>query len=125
MELPKYPVPPPKRRQVKPATGWFPSPAPREAARDLRDAFRGMDRRRWLFLALAVVLTVVTMFGFLLDSDIRNLGLKTQVIYVESWRADRTDAEIAAQQQRDLVLKREAEARRQEQYKRLEEKLGI
>ncbi len=125
MELPKYPVPPPKRRPVRPATGWFPSPAPREAARDLRDIFRGMDRRRWLFLALAVALTIFTLFGFLIDSDIRNLGLKTQVIYVESWRADRTDAEIEAQQERDALLKAEAAKRRQEQYKRLEERLGI
>ena len=125
MGPPKYPVKTPKRREVKPASGWFPSAAPREAARDMREAFRGMDRRRLLYLLLAVALTFFMLFGFFVDSDIRNLGLKPQLIYVESWRADRSDAEIEAEQKRDLVLKREAEARRQEQYKRLEEKLGI
>ncbi len=115
-------MPGPKRRRVG---GWFPTPAPREAARDLKSMFKGMDRPRWAFLILAFTLTGALLWGFLVDSDWRNLGLKPQLIYVESWRADRSDAEIQAQQARDSRLRAEAEAERQRQFQQLENKLGL
>lgn len=115
-------MPMPKRRRIG---GWFPTPAPREAARDLKSMFRSMDRPRWVFLALALTITTLLLWGFLRDSDWRNLGLKPQLIYVESWPADRSDAEIQAQQARDSRLRAQAETERQRQFQQLENKLGL
>lgn len=122
MEKPEFRMPGPKRRRVG---GWFPTPAPREAARDLKSIFKHMDRSRWVFLALSLTITFGLLWGFLHDSDWRNLGLKPQLIYVESWPADRSDAEIQAQQARDSRLRAEVEAERQRQFQQLENKLGL
>src|SRR3546814_3817474 len=87
--------------------------------------FSNMDRRRWLFLALAFAMTFTVLFGFLLDSDFRKLGPGEQIIYVENWRANRSEAEIAARQRRDQAVQRQQEEERRRQYQKLGKSLGI
>lgn len=87
--------------------------------------FRGMDRRRWLFLALACAMTFAILFGFLLDTDMRKLGPGPQLIFVESWSAKRTDAEIQAQQKRDQAVRKLQEEERQRQFQKLGNTLGV
>jgi hypothetical protein len=115
------PMPAPKR----PKRGAFPQPAFKDAAGDLKSIFSTMNRRRWLFLCLSFAMTFAVLFGFLLDSDFRKLGPGEQLIYVESWRANRTDAEIVAQQKRDQTVRHRLEEERRRQYEKLGNTLGI
>lgn len=84
-----------------------------------------MNRRQWLFLGLSFAVTFAVLFGFLIDSDFRKLQPGPQLIYVENWRADRSDAEIVAQQRRDQAVKKLQEEERRKQFQRLGNQLGI
>src|SRR3546814_16266965 len=106
--MPLTPMAAPRR----PKRAAFPQPAFRGAAGDLKSMFSNMDRRRWLFLALAFAMTFTVLFGFLLDSDFRKLGPGEQIIYVENWRANRSAAEIPARQRREPAVTRQPEEER-------------
>lgn len=84
-----------------------------------------MNRRRWLFLALSFAMTFAMLFGFLIDSDFRKLGPGPQLIYVESWSKDRSDAEIQAQQRRDQAVRKKIEEQRRQEFQKLENRLGM
>lgn len=103
----------------------MPKPALGGALSDLKQMFSHLDRRRVLFLLLACAVTFAVLFGFLIDTDLRKFRPGPQLIFVESWSAKRTDAEIVAQQKRDQAVKKEQEAERQRQFKKLAKDLGI
>jgi len=68
--------------------------------------------------------TTIIVIEFFVDSKI-NTAPPPQIIYADSWNADRTDAEIIADQKKDQA-EREAFAReKQRQFQELENKLGI
>jgi hypothetical protein len=48
-----------------------------------------------------------------------------QIVYAESWSANRTDAEIIADQKKDQAATADALKKRQEEFKKLEKKLGM
>src|SRR3546814_1122280 len=110
MDEPRPPMPlAPMAAPRRPKRAAFPQPAFRGAAGDLKSMFSNMDRRRWLFLALAFAMTFTVLFGFLLDSDFRKLGPGEQIIYVENWRDNRSEAELAAGQRREQAVQRQQE----------------
>lgn len=119
--FPPTPMPAPRR----PKRGAFPQPAFKDAAGDLKGLFGHMNRRQWLFLALSFAMTFAVLFGFLIDSDFRKLAPGPQLIFVESWSANRTDAEIQAQQKRDQAVRKRQEEERQRQFQKLGNSLGI
>jgi hypothetical protein len=104
--------------------------APVRAVMDLR---RYLARRHpyeiaFLFLAIAVTTFLVT----LLVNDSRSIEVPydRKIIYVEQWRADRTDAEIRAQQKIDQVKQAAIKAeldrlqkKRQAELKAIDDKL--
>ena len=73
-----------------------------------------------LFLLLAVVITGVTLWAFWHDSKFEK-AYKRDIVYVQQWRLDRTDAEIIAQQKIDAPIKARqiAEQQRREEENRL------
>ena len=98
-----------------------------------------MDLRRYLasrppyeigglFGAIAVTMVVVTVL--VQDSSSIKVPYERKIIYVEQWSANRTDAEIIAQQKIDKV-KRDRELaeldrvkkKKQAEFKRLDDKL--
>lgn len=104
--------------------------APFGALMDLR---RYLARRQpyevgFLFAAIAITSLVVTLIAN--DSKSIEVPYKRNIIYVEQWRADRTTAEIVAQQQIDQV-KRDADKaeldrlqkKRQAEFKAVDDKL--
>jgi hypothetical protein len=104
---------------------FFPRPVgPRAAFRDLRAFMRQRSREQAIGAALAFLCTVIVIILFTVDSKI-NTAPGPQMIYVESWSADRTDEEIIEQQKIDQAAKREAQLERQRQFQRLQEQLGI
>ena len=103
----------------------LPRPAsPRALWADLRAFARQRSRVQWIAALFAIVMPVVIVVGFYYDAQ-TNILPGEQIIYVENWPANRTDAEIKAQQKIDQAEKEKAQRARQEQFKRLEERLGI
>lgn len=74
--------------------------------------------------SLAVLVTTIIIIVFFVDATI-NTAPPRQIIYVDNWRADRSDAEIVAQQKKDQALRAEARKARQAEYRKLQKQLGI
>lgn len=104
---------------------FFPRPAsPRVLLADIK-AFAG-DRspHQWIAAVLAVLMPVGIVVLFYYDSK-TNIMPKEQVVYAETWRADRSDEEIrAAQAKRQAAAEKRAKAR-QQMFKDLERKFGM
>jgi len=104
---------------------WFPRPVgPRAAFRDLGAFLRQRSREQLIGAALAFLSTVIVVILFLVDSKI-NTAPPPQIVYVDSWSANRTDAEIVAQQKEDQAKRRAALAEKRRQYQKLEKQFGI
>ncbi|WP_324748959.1 hypothetical protein SH591_09735 [Sphingomonas sp. LY54] len=103
----------------------LPRPAsPRALWADLRAFTRERSRVQWIAAAVAVLMPVIIIIGFITDAR-TNIAPGEQLIYVDSWSTNRTDAEILAEQKRRQAEREAAQAERQRQFKRLEEKLDF
>ena len=104
---------------------WFPRPvSPRAAFADLRAFMSHTSREQRLGAAFAILATAIIVIVFFVDSKI-NTAPPPQIIYVKDWKADRTDAEIIADQKKDQAAREAALKERQRQFRELENKLGI
>ena len=95
---------------------------PRAAFADLRAFMRQRSREQRIGAALAVLSTMIIVIIFFADSNI-NTTPPLQIIYAEQWRADRTDAEIIAQQKIDQAEREKAQREKQRQFQKLDRKL--
>ena len=103
----------------------FPRPvSPRAALADFRAFLRQRGREQWIGAALAVLVTIIIIIEFLVDSQI-NTAPPPQVIYVQQWSANRTDGEIIRQQKIDQAAKEAAQKEKQRQFQKLEKQLGM
>ena len=122
-----------------PAGGWpraMPAPTygamailppmvgPRAALKDLTAFLRQRSREQILGASLAVLVTVIIVIIFFVDSKI-NTAPPPQIVEVELYPANRTDADIIRDQQKASEERRRAEHARQEEFKKLEKKFGI
>jgi len=104
--------------------GFFLRPAgPRTLWKDLRDFWRNRPRGQWIAALLAVTATSSIVLAFLYDSATM-VPRREQIIYLNSWPATRTDAEIKAKQKADLAVREAAEAEHRRQLQRLDENLN-
>lgn len=104
----------------------LPRPAsPRRALADLRAVLARRGKHQLIAGALAIVLPAVIVLGFFVDAKTNTAPPRRQIIYPESWPADRTDDQIIAQQKIDQVAKEKAALERRQAYQRLEKRLGI
>ena len=103
--------------------------SPFRAYRDLRRFLASRKPYELVFLALSIIVTWTVMFAIANNSEVKR-EYRPNIVYVEQWKADRTDAQIIAQQKIDgpkekaaaeEVRKQEAET--QAAYKRLDDKL--
>ena len=100
-----------------------PRPAsPRALWADIRSFTSERRPHHWVALALAIAMPLAIIFVFDLDGR-TNILPGPQLIYVESWPANRSDEQIKAQQKVDQAARDKANKERQEQFKRLDEKL--
>ena len=103
----------------------FPRPVgPRAAFKDLAAFLRQRSREQVIGLILAVLATGILVIEFMVDSKI-NTAPPPRVIYVESYSANRTDAEIIADQKKDQAEREQASRERQEYFQKLENRLGM
>jgi hypothetical protein len=104
---------------------WIPRPGGRRAAlSDLAAFMRQRSREQVIGGALALLSTIIIVILFLVDSKI-NTAPPAQIVYVESWTANRTDAEIIADQKKHQAERRAAQLEKQRQFQRLENRLGM
>jgi len=100
---------------------------PRALWKDLASFWRSRPRGQWVAAVLALSATSAIVLGFYLDS--RSLQqTREQVIFVDSWPATRSDAEIRAKQKADraeLEAAREAHRRQLERLDQSLNRLGI
>ena len=102
-----------------------PTSSPRAALKDLFAVFRhGDNRERVLALTLAVLITIIILILFFVDSKI-NTAPPEQIIYVQKYKPGRTDADIIADQKKDEAAREAAAKERQRQFQRLQKRLGI
>ena len=103
----------------------FPRPSsPRAALADLAAILRRRSRDQVIAAALAILITIIIIIIFFVDSSINTTPPRT-IQYVESWRADRSDAAIIADQKKDRAAIEARAKARQEDFKRLEKKFGM
>jgi hypothetical protein len=103
----------------------LPRPAsPRVLWADMRALFSDRPRHKVLAGLLAVAMPIAIIFAFVRDGQ-TNIMPGEQTIYVESWPADRSDAEIIAQQKIDQKRREAALAERQRQFQELARRLNI
>ena len=104
---------------------WFPRPSsPRAAFADLAAFLRHRSREQVIGGMLAVLVTTIIVIEFVLDAKI-GTAPPPQVVYVELFPSNRTDAQIIADQKKDAAKKRAAELEKQRQYQKLEKQLGM
>lgn len=104
--------------------------SPFAATRDLRRYLARRHPYEIAFLFLAIVVTMGVVSVMVQDSASIELPYKRNIIYVEQWPANRTDAEIRAQQKIDSA-KRAAEKaeldrlqkKRQAEFKKVDDAL--
>jgi hypothetical protein len=101
-----------------------PMSSPRAALADLLAFLRQRSREQMIGAALAVLVTLIIMIIFFVDSTI-NTAPPQSVVYVESYAANRTDADIIADQKKASEERHKAEEARKREFQKLEKQLGI
>jgi hypothetical protein len=104
---------------------WFPSPSsPRAAFRDLAAFMRQRSREQVIGGALALLVTAIIVIEFVIDAK-TGMAPPPQVVEVELYPSNRTDAQIIADQKKDMAEKAAFEKEKQRQFKKLEKQLGM
>ncbi len=104
---------------------WFPRPVgPLAAIKDLAAFLRQRSREQVIGLVLSLLVTSILIIEFLVDSKI-NTAPPPRVIYVETYSANRTDADIIADQKEDQAERAAIRAERQRQFQKLENRFGM
>jgi len=100
---------------------------PRALWADLRAFAAERSPYQWGGLAVAIVMPVAIVIVFTIDAR-TNTAPPAQIIYVESWPANRSDAEIIAQQKKDKAKTDALRKERQRQFEKVDkdlERLGL
>ena len=97
---------------------------PSVAFRDLLAFMRQRSREQVIGFILAVLVTIIIVIVFLVDSKI-NTAPPPQVVYVENYGPDRTDADIIADQKKASAERKKAEEARRKEFEKLQKDLGI
>ncbi len=92
--------------------------------RDLAAFMRQRSREQVIGASLAILITAIIVIEFLVDSKI-GTAPPAQIVYVESWSANRTDEQIIADQKKDQAARHAAQLEKQRQFQRLEKQLGM
>ena len=92
------------------------------AVRDLLGFLRMRQRHEFAAALIAVAVTGWVLYAFDQDSYMERAP---RIVYVESWPATRTDAQIEAEQKVDAAAKKKALDARTAEYRKLADSLGI
>ena len=101
-----------------------PTVGPRAALKDLTAFMRQRSREQIIGASLAVLVTIIIVIIFFVDSKI-NTAPPQQIVWVENFPANRTDADIVADQKKASEERRKAEEARRKEFQKLQKDLGI
>lgn len=108
-----------------PAMPILPRPvSPKSALSDLSDLVARPFPHKWPLLALSVAMTSVIIWAFYLDAKVP-VSQDKEIIYVESWMADRKDSDIIKQQKADLAAYEAALEKKQREFQHVADRFGI
>lgn len=96
------------------------------AIADFRTVWNQAGKNRWRIAALAAAATVA-VFSLMFQEQYRVQPRPPEVIYITSWHADRTDAEIVASNEANQKYQdqlRAEQARRDEEVREIYKKIG-
>ena len=85
---------------------------------------RQRSRDQVIGAALAVLITIIIVIVFFVDSKI-NTAPPPQIVYVENYGPDRTDADIIRDQNKASEDRKKAEEARRKEFEKLQKELGI
>jgi hypothetical protein len=101
----------------------LPRPAsPRALWADIRAFTAERRSHHWVALALAIAMPIAIIVIFVMDGR-TNIMPGPQLIYVESWPANRTDAQIKAEQKIDQAARDKFKKQRQADFQRIDNTL--
>ena len=98
--------------------------SPRALLADLRTFASERSKVQWIAALVAVVMPIVIIVGFVTDGR-TNIAPRRQIHYIDSWGANRSDAEIKAAQKERQAQNEQAAAERQRQFQELANRLGV
>jgi hypothetical protein len=98
--------------------------SPRAALRDLTRFVRQREREHVIGASLAVLVTMIIVIIFLVDPKV-NTAPPEQITYVDIYSANRTDAQIIADQKKDAAERLAFKQEKQRQFRKLENQLGM
>jgi hypothetical protein len=101
-----------------------PMVGPRAALRDLKAFLGQRSREQLLGATLAILVTIIILIIFLVDSKI-NTAPPPQIVYVENYGPGRTDADIIADQKKASEERHKAEEAKRREFQKLEKQFGI
>jgi hypothetical protein len=104
---------------------WFPHPVgPLAALRELAAFMRQRCREQVIGAVLAILATTIIIIEFLVDSKM-GTAPPPQVVEVQLYSSNRTDAQIVADQKKDQAARHAYQLEKQRQFQRLEKQLGM
>ena len=104
---------------------WFPRPSsPRAALGDLVAFMRQRSREQVIGASLAVLVTTIIVIEFIVDAKMGTAPPPT-ITYVELYKPNRTDADIIAQQKKDMGERQKFEEDKKREFQKLEKRLGM
>jgi hypothetical protein len=104
---------------------FFPHPSsPRAALRDLLAFMRQRSREQVIGACLALLVTAIIVIEFVVDPQM-GTGPGPQVVEVQLYAPNRTDAQIAADQKKDQAAAAAQKKADQKQYQQLAKQLHI
>jgi hypothetical protein len=101
-----------------------PTFGPRAALADLKAFLRQRSREQVIAACLAVLVTIIILIIFLVDSQI-NTAPPPQIVYIENYGPNRTDADIKADQKKASEERRKQEEARKREFQKLEKQFHI
>ena len=101
-----------------------PSVGPRAAIADLFAFMRHAEREQILGASMAFLVTTIILIIFTVDAKV-NIAPPPRVVYVENYKAGRTDQQIIAEQKVASERLRKAKEAKKQQFRDLEKQLGM
>jgi hypothetical protein len=104
---------------------WLPKPSsPRAVFRDFLSFVRQREREHVIGASLAFLVTLIILLIFLIDPKV-NTAPPEQITYADIYPANRTDAQIIADQKKDAAARAAFKKEKQRQFQEIENKLGM
>ena len=104
---------------------WFPRPSsPRAVYRDFVAFVRHREREHVIGASLAFLATLIIVTIFVLDAKF-GVAPPPQVVEVELYPSNRTDAQIIADQKKDMAERAAGEREKRRQFQKLAKELGM